>query len=182
MYAFQRDIVKFVKESHGNEGEKTIKYLIKKTIATDEEIVNGTGLRENIVRKILYDLHANNTVSLIKTRRGEGRDYEFKWKINYPAFYRYIITEISKKQEEKREMIKFLENTKLYSCGNNQHPQLTIEEAFEYDFKCPLCGKILYEVDHTNEIQGLKNEITEFEKQKEKIEKHYKSFIRGANK
>lgn len=176
MYAFEKDIIEFMNHTHGKEGVDVIKYLMKNGTATDSEISEHLKIRENIVRRILYDLHDYNAVELSKRKIGEGRMYEFKWSINYDAFYRAIIAFYEKKKEELQKGIDFLSGVELYSCGNPTHPALTMDEAFEYDFKCPLCGKILHPVNETERIKELKKDYAEIDEKISKIKHHFKTY------
>ena len=181
MYAFERDIIEFVGELYGREGAGVIKYLMKNPDATDEEISGALGLRENIVRKVLYDFHARGAVELKKIRRGEGRDYEFRWSVKYDGFYRVILAHYDDLIERAREGVRFLREMDFYSCGRPGHPVMTMEEAFEYNFTCPLCGEVLMEVDNSGKIGELEASIGEYEEKKRVGERHYRLFRRGRS-
>ena len=176
MYAFERDIIEFMKMTHGREGGEIIKYVMKHPGATDEEISNKLEMRENIIRKVLYDVYAWNGVELQKKRMSEGRNYEFRWKINYAAFYKHIIAYYNDEIERLKEGLTFLESVDFYTCGKPHHPVMTIDEALDYEFKCPLCGEILHNVDMSGEKENIMKKIESIEEKIQKIERHYELF------
>lgn len=57
-----------------------------------------------------------------------------------------------------------------------------MDEAFEYDFKCPLCGKILHPVDYSEKIKELEEERAALDEKISKITKHYKNFVKKRSK
>ena len=63
------------------EAGKLIEHLKSVNEITDDEIANKTGIRLNIVRRILYKLYDHSLVSLRRTRDPKTGWFIFHWKL-----------------------------------------------------------------------------------------------------
>ncbi|MEM2878430.1 MAG: transcription factor E [Candidatus Hadarchaeales archaeon] len=139
---------------HGHEVAKTI----AKGELTDEEIAKKTGLRINLVRRILYDLYENRVVNYRRVRDENTGWYVYYWQLQPDRAIDYVNTnrrQLLKKLEEQLEREK---NTMFFSCSNGC-VKLSFEEATETDFKCSKCGESLEQYDNSNVVTSLENRV-----------------------
>ena len=64
----------------GDEYLKVARSLLKAEDATDEEIASSTGLRINMVRKVLYDLFGKSLITGIRVKDGRKGWFVYRWR------------------------------------------------------------------------------------------------------
>lgn len=125
---------------------------------TDEEIARRTGIRLNLVRKILYDLYDNRVVGYRRVRDESSGWYIYYWRIEPERameFFDNSKRQLLRKLEERLELER---NTMFFSCKGG-HPKMPFELAAENDFRCPQCGEQLQLYDNTNVITALERQV-----------------------
>ena len=149
-----REILTSIGGEHGYEVAKT---LVGQEL-TDDELAKRTGIRINLVRKILYDLYENRVVSYRRTRDESSGWYVYHWRIEperaleyFNANKRLLLQKLEERLERER-------NSMFFGCESNC-PKLPFELAAENDFKCPKCGKKLELYDNTGVITALERQI-----------------------
>jgi len=139
---------------HGPEVAQTI----VKGELTDEEIAKKTGLRINLVRRILYDLYENRVVNYRRVRDENTGWYVYYWQLQPDRAIDYVQTNrrlLLKKLEEQLEREK---GTMFFACPSGC-PKLSFDEATDSNFKCPKCGEKLEPYNNSNIIASLENRI-----------------------
>ena len=63
----------------GDEYLKVARSLLKSKDATDEEIASSTGLRINMVRKVLYDLFGKSLITGIRVKDERKGWFVYRW-------------------------------------------------------------------------------------------------------
>ncbi|MHA1755089.1 MAG: transcription factor E [Candidatus Odinarchaeia archaeon] len=131
---------------------------------TDEELAEKTGLKLNIVRKVLYRLYDNHLATYRRIRDKNTGWFIYYWKLNLDKIY-----DLTKKRKElvlKRleERLNFEKEHQFYYCPKDESIRLTFEEAMEASFKCPHCGELLQFKDNSNLIKVLEAKIDELKK------------------
>lgn len=146
-------------------------YTVAKTIVseelTDEEIAKRTGIRLNLVRRILYDLYDNRVVSYRRVRDENSGWYIYYWKIDPERALSYVKTNRQLLLQKLEEQLEKEKNTIYFSCSNGC-PKMTLEEAAENDFKCSRCKGKLEPYDNSaiiisleRRIQALREQLTQ---------------------
>ena len=129
----------FVKISYmlgGDEYLKVARSLLKAQNATDEEIASSTGLRINMVRKVLYDLFGK---ALIENQK-------------------------KKIHERLQQRLDYENSSQFYHCGNDDCSRLTFENALDVFFKCPSCGDVLNLKKNDREKKAFVKQIDKIRK------------------
>ncbi len=70
----------------GDEYLKVARSLLKSENATDEEIASSTGLRINMVRKVLYDLFGKSLITGIRVKDERKEWYVYRWRTRREEF------------------------------------------------------------------------------------------------
>lgn len=167
-----QDIAKNIKETV----EKTIIPIIKaliEGIETDEKIAEKTGIKLNIVRKILYKLYDLKIANYKRSKNPETQWFTYSWKFDEDELINRIKINCEEKTSRLKEELSEEENNIFFVCPLG-HVRYNFDEASDEDFFCP-CGEEL-------EFQDNKAIIENIQAQIKQSEKDLKSFTKKANK
>lgn len=137
-------------------------------IETDEEIANKTGIKLNVVRKILYKLYDMGLASYKRSKDPETQWFSYSWKFEKEE----VINRIIKDSEDYLKMLntelEHEENNMFFLCPQG-HVRLDFDDASDYEFLCPACGEELEFQDNADNIKQIKEDI-------KMVESNFKSF------
>ena len=152
-----------------DESNLPIVEALDKGIETDEEIANETGIKLNIVRKILYKLYDLGLASYKRSKDPETQWFTYSWKFEKDE----VITRIKKDSQDYLKMLndelEREENNMFFLCPQG-HVRLDFDESSDYEFMCPVCGEELEFQDNADNIKQIKEDI-------KMVESNFKSFI-----
>ena len=150
-----------------DESNLPIVEALDKGIETDEEIANETGIKLNIVRKILYKLY-DLGLSYKRSKDPETQWFTYSWKFEKDE----VINHIKKDSQDYLEMLndelEREENNMFFLCPQG-HVRLDFDESSDYEFMCPVCGEELEFQDNADNIKQIKEDI-------KMVESNFKSF------
>ena len=127
----------------GDEYLKVARSLLKSEDATDEEIASSTGLRINMVRKVLYDLFGKALITGIRVKDEKKGWFVYRWRSRRDEVENFIEGQKKKISERLQQRLDYENSSDFYHCGNEDCPRVTFENALELFFKCPSCGQVL---------------------------------------
>jgi len=127
----------------GDEYLKVARSLLKSEDATDEEIASSTGLRINMVRKVLYDLFGKALITGIRVKDEKKGWFVYRWRSRRDEVENFIEGQKKKILERLQQRLDYENSSDFYHCGNEDCPRVTFENALELFFKCPSCGNVL---------------------------------------
>ena len=127
----------------GDEYLKVARSLLKSEDATDEEIASSTGLRINMVRKVLYDLFGKALITGIRVKDEKKGWFVYRWRSRRDEVENFIEGQKKKITERLQQRLDYENSSDFYHCGNEDCPRVTFEDALEDFFKCPNCGQVL---------------------------------------
>jgi len=149
-----REILTRIAGEHGYDVAAT---LIDKEL-TDDEVAKKTGMRVNLVRKILYDLYDSRVVGYRRVRDESSGWYTYYWRIEperakefFNTNKRLLLQKLQERLEEERD-------TMYFTCDNGC-PKVPFDVAVENDFKCPKCGSKMHRYDNSNVISALEHQV-----------------------
>ena len=137
-------------------------------IETDEEIANETGIKLNIVRKILYRLYDMGIASYKRSKDPETQWFTYTWKFDKEEVINHIIKDSEEYLKLLNDELEREENNMFFVCPQG-HVRLDFDVASDYEFMCPACGDELQFQDNAEIINQLKEDI-------EMVESNFKSF------
>lgn len=146
-------------EFAGDDAYEVVSQLKEDEETTDEEIRDETGMRLNVVRKILYKLYDLHLASYRRTRNKETGWFVYYWKLEPDRIHDLLYDKKIKVLERLRQRFAYETDNTFYHCNNNGCPRHTFEEAMANAFKCPICNNKLVHVDNTQIIAMLKRQI-----------------------
>jgi len=127
----------------GDEYLKVARSLLKAKDSTDEEIASSTGLRINMVRKVLYDLFGKSLITGIRVKDERKGWFVYRWRSRREEVENFIEKQKKKIGERLQQRLDYENSSEFYHCGNEDCQRVTFEDALENMFKCPSCGKVL---------------------------------------
>ena len=140
---YENPFVKISQMIGGDEYLKVARSLIKAQDATDEEIASYTGLRINMVRKVLYDLFGKALITGVRVKDERKGWFVYRWRSRRDEVENFIENQKKKIAERLQQRLDYENSSQFYHCGNDDCQRITFENALEESFQCPSCGAIL---------------------------------------
>ena len=152
----------FVKISNligGEEYQRVAKALLSTQDATDEEIASATGMRINIIRKVLYDMFGKALITGIRVKDEKKGWFVYRWRAKNDQVDNFIDNQKKKILERLQKRLEYEESSEFYHCGNDQCQRIKFDIAIESFFKCPTCKDNLSMVDNNEIKEALRYKI-----------------------
>ena len=127
----------------GDEYLKVARSLLKAEDATDEEIASSTGLRINMVRKVLYDLFGKSLITGIRVKDERKGWFVYRWRSRREEVENFIEKQKKKIGERLQQRLDYENSSEFYHCGNEDCHRITFEDALDAMFKCPSCNQVV---------------------------------------
>ncbi len=143
----------------GEEYFKVAKALLSTQDATDEEIAGATGMRINVIRKVLYDMFGKALITGIRVKDEKKGWFVYRWRAKNDQVENFIDTQKKKILERLQKRLEYEESSEFYHCGNNGCPNVKFENAVESFFKCPNCKNALNVIDNSKLKEALRYKI-----------------------
>jgi len=156
-------LVELLKQIAGENGFTVAKAIFAEEL-TDDEIAKRTGIRLNLVRRILYDLYDSRVVSYRRVRDENSGWYIYYWKIEPERALGYVNSNRRLLIQKLEEQLERERSTTFFTCGDGCS-KMTFEEAAENDFKCLKCKGKLEVYDNTGVITALESRVQSLKKQ-----------------
>ena len=137
-------------------------------VDTDEEIANKTGIKLNIVRKILYKLYDLGLASYKRSKDPETQWFTYTWRFEKEEVINRIIKDSEDYLKMLNDELEREENSMFFVCPQG-HVRLDFDDSSDYEFLCPACGEELEFQDNTEIIKQIKEDI-------KMVESNFKSF------
>ena len=144
--------------------EETIIPIINSLINvtdTDEEIAKETGIKLNVVRKILYKLYDLKIANYKRSKDPETQWFTYSWKFEKEELIKQVRDECEKDLNTLNQELDKEENNMFFVCPYG-HIRCTFDEASDEEFLCE-CGEELEFQDNSEIIEHIKSAIKETE-------------------
>ena len=148
----------------GDEYLKVARSLLKSKDATVEDIASSTGLRINMVRKVLYDLFGKSLITGIRVKDERKGWFVYRWRSRREEVENFIQNQKKKIKGRLQERLDYENSSQFYHCGNNDCDRVTFENALDQFFKCPSCGDVLNLKKNETQKKGFTKKIDEIGK------------------
>ena len=158
-------LLKVAEAFGGEDATKVIDILKTVNEITDDEIAIKTGIRLNLVRKILYKLYDHSLVSLRRTRDEKTGWFIFHWKLQPDQLEGFILNQKRRVIEKLQTRLDYEKGHDFYYCGTPSCRRVTFEEAMELLFQCPTCGKQLNHFENGQMMESLAKKIEQLRKE-----------------
>ncbi len=166
--AYSKEVLeRTVAELVGEDVIPIMRYLKNKKNISEFKIAEDLKYEVNTTRNMLYRMYSYNIVTYHRKKDRIKGWYISYWTLN-PGRIEQLVGELKRKKiSQLKEKLKNEEESQnmFYLC-----PSLCIrvdfDQATNFEFKCPECGKILSQQDNSKTIENLKKRIKELEKSK----------------
>lgn len=155
--------------------DNTITPIIKSLIdgiETDEEIAEKTGIKLNIVRKMLYKLYDLKIANYKRSKDPETQWFTYSWKFEKDEMISKIKKDTEIELSKLNAQLEEEEQNMFFVCPYG-HVRVNFDVASDYDYQflCPVCDEELEFQDNSEIIENLKANIA-------MVENDYDSFIK----
>ncbi|MFQ5975509.1 MAG: transcription factor E [Candidatus Hydrothermarchaeales archaeon] len=157
------EVKEFLEETVGEEGVDVVLAIIGREL-TDEALSEETGLKLNIVRKILYQLYDYRLASYVRTKDKEIGWYIYRWKLDLSKIEAVITARKQRILKELNQKLKY-ETNHVFFCCTNDKSKIPFDLASECGFKCPHCDGSMEFYDNQSLISSLEEEIQKLEQE-----------------
>ncbi|MDP2906894.1 MAG: hypothetical protein Q8O03_03050 [Nanoarchaeota archaeon] len=151
-----------VKEVAGEDTVKLVDLLKDQENISEFKLAEKLRLTVNTVRNMLYRLQAHNLVTSTRKKDKKKGWYIYYWTFNIPQAKSLIRVVKTRKLEHLKDRLRSEIQESFYICPQ-KCVRFKMENAMDYDFKCPECGNLLQEENNMDFILKIKNTITELE-------------------
>ena len=127
-------------------------------IGTDEEIAEKTGIKLNIVRKVLYKLYDEGLASYKRDKDKETQWYTYDWEFKVDELQKLKLKRCNTELKELNERLDYEENNMFFICPSG-HYRLDFEDSSSVEFIFPQCVAELEFDDNKDVIDELKDHI-----------------------
>jgi len=147
----------------GEEGLILTNELANKDNISEFDLAKKTKKDIKIIRRMLYMLYNHNLVGFNRKKDKIKGWYIYYWTI-LPESIKYIYF---KKRRERLERLKekLKEEKELFFACPQGCSRLNFDQATDYDFHCPECGKLLDQDESKDKILNLRKEISRLEEE-----------------
>ena len=156
---YEDSFVKIAGLIGGEEYVKVARALLNTEDVTDEEIASATGLKINIVRKVLYDMFGKALITGIRVKDEKKGWFVYRWRAKQDHVDNFIENQKKKILDRLHKRLEHEDSTEFYHCGNHDCPRLKFDVAVELFFKCPNCKGPLNMVDNSRVKEALRYKI-----------------------
>ena len=140
--------------SHDADNSEKILDCLFTAEATDEQIAEATGIKLNVVRRILYKFFDAGMANYTRKKDPETQWFTYYWRFDSRKAAQLLEKEYNQHNKEIKDSLDYEENNKFFVCPNGcRYP---FDEAAEYQFICPRCNEKLEYKDNTDIINDLK--------------------------
>jgi transcription initiation factor TFIIE subunit alpha len=141
-----------------------VRVLKDKKNVSEFKLAESIKQEVNATRNMLYRLYDFNLVSFTRKKDKKKGWYIYYWTFDIKRV-KYLISVLKKKKLEKlKERLGREKSSTFYAC-EDKCIRLDFDQAVNFEFKCPECGKLI-DVEKNEEIMAeLKKEIGEIEKE-----------------
>lgn len=156
--------VEITKLIGGQQSSEIVQMLLKNPGMTDEELAFQLNADVKEIRKILHRLHDLSLVSYEILRDKDTGHRFFRWRVQSDQIAGFTRAQIQKLIIRLREKLEYEKNHEFYYCGTpgcGRHP---FEEAMDYLFRCPVCGKPMNHFDNERIKKSIECKLAQLEK------------------
>lgn len=157
-------LLKLVQDKIGNDAPPLVELISNKDNYSEFKLADKLKITVNQVRNILYRLQEHNLVSSTRKKDKKKGWYIYYWTLNKKRVMDMIISLKKEKLSQLRHRLEKEQTTNFFVCPK-KCMRLNFETAMEYQFKCAECGELLVQQSNTQDIETIKNKISQLEEE-----------------
>lgn len=158
-------LMRFVENYVGTDGAKVFRALFESNKELSyNDIITKTGLDEQTVRRVLYELNELGLVIYRRVQSAEDGRFTYYWTVNSYGINQALLNRKRLVFEKLKIRLNHEERTTFFLCINDGI-RLSFDEALELDFRCPKCSSILVQEDRNPYAEVLREVINKLAKE-----------------
>lgn len=147
-----------VSEVAGEDVISLVKVLKNKKNVSEFRLADAIKQEVNTTRNMLYRLYDANLVSFIRKKDKKKGWYIYYWTFNLKRV-KHLASELKRKKlDALKERVHREKTGQFYACSAGCI-RLDFEQAMNFEFKCPECGKLIDLQDNTERVNKIEAEI-----------------------
>ncbi len=159
------ELSRFIEEYVGVSGRRVFEVLVKHNKELmDADIMLETGLNDQEVRRVLYELHSLGVVTYRRRQSTEDGRFIYQWFVDAGRLNQILLQRKREVLSKLRTRLDYESNNTFFICENDG-VRLTFDEAYENDFRCPKCGAELRVEDNTPVREYLERVVSRLEEE-----------------
>ncbi len=162
-----RDLLRFIEGYLGEEGVKVFRVLLDSDKELSySDIIAKTGLDEQSVRRVLYELNDLGMVIYKRVQSPEDGRFIYYWFVNSYGINQALLNRKRMTLEKLKARLDHEMYALFFVCLNDGI-RLSFDEAVELDFRCPKCSSLLVQEDRNPYIEPLRRLVEKLGKEVE---------------
>ncbi len=158
----------------GPEGAPLITELNAKDNVSEFDLATKTKKDIKVIRRLLYILYNNNLVSFTRKKDKDKGWYIYYWTI-VPENVHFNYVRMRKEELIAKTEELASEQQELFFVCPGKCVRLNFDQAMDFEFHCPECGKLLLQDDSAQKIEQIKKDILEITEELEKFKEQKKN-------
>jgi transcription initiation factor TFIIE subunit alpha len=165
-----------------DKGNIPVVECLLRDMCSDEEIAEETGIKLNIVRKVLYKLYDSGLATYKRNKDPETQWFTYAWKFDRNTVSLKLNEKYEENITELKELLIFEEKNLFFVCENghmiyNQLRRVEYITALELEFICPQCANKIILEDNSEKKERIKKEIKQYEKNYTKVNNFFSGLM-----
>src|ERR671938_2201988 len=120
---YEDSFVKIAGLIGGEEYIKVARALLNTEDTTDEEIASATGLRINIIRKVLYDMFGKALITGIRVKDEKKGWFVYRWRAKQDQVDNFIENHKKKILDRLQKRLQYEESSEFSNCAHRNCPR-----------------------------------------------------------
>ncbi len=149
-----------IKEILGEEGLPLVRELYGKENVSEFDLSSRTKKDIKIIRRMLYNLYNQNVVGFTRKKDKEKGWYIYYWTLLSDNLRFYFYKKKRERQQSLREQLQ-QEHKELFFVCPVKCVRLNFDQAMDFEFHCPECGKLTVQDSSFERIQAIEKEMQE---------------------
>ncbi|OIO62385.1 hypothetical protein COT48_00200 [Candidatus Woesearchaeota archaeon CG08_land_8_20_14_0_20_47_9] len=153
-----KQVEEVIAQTAGDDVIPLVKTLRARRNVSEFKLADSMHCEVNRVRNMLYRLYRSDLVSCIRKKSKSKGWYVYYWTFKNDRL-RHLFKEVKQRRlDSLREMVKREKDTNFFICPN-KCMRIDFEQAVNFEFKCPECGELMTQLDNSECVRKLENEI-----------------------
>lgn len=160
-----KGLLRFIESYVGTEGVTVFQALLESNRELSySDIIAATGLDEQRVRRVLYELSDLGLVIYRRVQSPEDGKFVYYWSLNSYGINQVLLNRKRMTLEKLRARLEHETRTVFFLCLNDGI-RLSFDEAMELDFRCPKCSSLLVQEDRNPYLDTLRKLVEKLDRE-----------------
>lgn len=161
------EIDRLIQEIIGEEALPVVQSIITgKENVSEFKIADKLEISINHLRIILYKLQEYNLLSSTRKKDKQKGWYIYYWTFNFNQANQIIENLKNERISTLKKQLELENSEEFFTCGK-KCVRLTLHNALDNEFKCPICEKVLKKADNRKAIKAIETQLISLQEEAE---------------